>query len=357
MVGFKGSAMITNLMWFKEINRIGGVETFYWNLVRSYPEKDIVIYYETADPDQITRLSKLVLCRKWRHGERIKCKRAFFNYNCAILDWVDAEEYIQVVHGDYKALGIKPWCDPRIDRVICVSEIAARSYEELTGRKCEVCYNPVLPPEPQKVLRLVSATRLTFEKGRERMITLAKILHDNGVVFDWQIFTDSVEVFYDPSAVFRPPVLNVADYIKGADYLVQLSSNEGYGYSVVEALMMGVPCLLTPCPVFKEIGIKDGVHGYYLPFDMGEIQLTKILKGVPKFKYTPPADRWGEILLDGKSEYKEHLKDTVRCMADATYHDLVLGRLIKRFEIFEVTRERAEKLRGLELAHEIEGGE
>jgi len=347
--------MITNLFWFKEINRIGGVETFYWNLVQKYADRDIVIYYEKADPDQLVRLSHYVLCRKWRQGERIRCKRAFLNYNCGILDWVDADEYYQVIHGDYKELRIKPYTPSKIDKVICVSDKAAKSYEELLGIKCEVSYNPIVPPEPQKVLRLVSATRLTWEKGRDRMITLVRMLHERGVVFDWQIFTDSQEPFADPSVVFRTPVLNIADYVSGADYLVQLSSNEGYCYSVVEALMMGVPCLLTPCPVFKELGIADGVHGYYLPFDMREIPLQKILNGVPKFKFVPPADKWGEYLLKGKSDYREHLHDMVVCIADTRYHDLVLGRLIEKYEKFETTRERAEKLRGLELAHELGG--
>lgn len=350
--------MINNLFWFAQINSVGGVESFYWYLVNKYYDKDIVIYYREGDPDQVARLSRFVRCRKWRQGERIQCHRAFLNYNLELLPYIDADEYIQVIHGDYKGFRLKPKTDPKLTKVVCVSKIAADAYTELTGLPAEVSYNPIVKPEPKRVLRLVSATRLTAEKGRDRIIALARFLRENGVLFEWEIFTDSGDPIDDPDIIFRKPHLDIAPFVNTADYLVQLSSHEGYCYSVIEALMMGVPVLITPCAVFKELGIKDGVHGYYLSFEMDKIPLKKILKGVPKFVYDPPEDRWGELLLEGESDYKAHLDDLVPCLCIMTYRDMVLDRLVYKGEIFKVTRERAEKLRAYNVAYEYqEGGE
>ena len=63
--------MNTNLFYYKDINSIGGIETFFYNLAQKYGGKyDITILYQTGDPEQIKRLSKLVRVKKYREGER-----------------------------------------------------------------------------------------------------------------------------------------------------------------------------------------------------------------------------------------------------------------------------------------------
>lgn len=81
----------------------------------------------------------------------------------------------------------------------------------------------------------------------------------------------------------------------------------GFGFSPVEALLLGVPVILTKCPVFDEIGIKDKVHGFLLDFNMNNVPVEEICKGLPKFKYTPPKDNWNNLLFYGKSNYKEQI--------------------------------------------------
>ena len=86
------------------------------------------------------------------------------------------------------------------------------------------------------------------------------------------------------------PKLDIEKYIANADYLVQLSDNEGYCYSVVEALTQGIPVLVTPCPVFNEIGLINGENCYILPYDMNELPIDDIYNNIPKFEYTPMKD-------------------------------------------------------------------
>ena len=47
--------MNTNLFYFKQLNVIGGIETFFYNLVRKYgKDYDITILYREADTSRRT---------------------------------------------------------------------------------------------------------------------------------------------------------------------------------------------------------------------------------------------------------------------------------------------------------------
>ena len=142
-----------------------------------------------------------------------------------ILDDVRAEEIIQIIHADYKAQGLEPNTHPRITRYIAVSEQAKKSFEELTGLNVGLAYNPYKKEPTHRVLRLISATRLTPEKGRERIEKLAKILDDNGLLYSWEIYSNTKE-FANPNVIVRKPRLDVTDFMATADFLVQLSDSE-----------------------------------------------------------------------------------------------------------------------------------
>ena len=148
--------MANNVFYFYYINSIGGVESMFYYLAKKYQDKDIVIYYSQGDKNQIERLKQFVDVQQYKPGTKIKCKRVFFNYNISIIDNVDAEEYCLMIHADYKALGIKPITHPKITKYIAVSQLAADSYKEVSGKTCEVCYNPILIDKPKKKLRLIS---------------------------------------------------------------------------------------------------------------------------------------------------------------------------------------------------------
>jgi hypothetical protein len=47
-----------------------------------------------------------------------------------------------------------------------------------------LCYNPFAPDTPHKKLKLISATRLSVEKGGNRMIKLGEALDKLGVDYE-----------------------------------------------------------------------------------------------------------------------------------------------------------------------------
>ena len=339
----QGTAMTKykNVFYFTNINSIGGVETFYWYLAQKYHDRDIVIIYKTGDENQIQRLRKFVRVLQFT-GQDIYCEKAFFNYTIDIIDHVHADEYYQLIHGDYTKFNITPYIPPKIDHFLGVSQLVCDTWEQVTGQHAEVAYNPIVIRKPRKVLKLISATRLTREKGKDRMIQFADMLDKAQIPFVWTVFTDDPQVIPNPSVIFRKPKLDIIDYIADADYLVQLSDTEGYGFSVVEALTVGTPVIVTDCPVFKELGLVHGKNSFILPFDMSDVPITDIYKGLPKFDYKPIEDRWGEILAKGENSYEKDLKTIVEIVVTKEYIDMQLNRKCFAGDVIKVSKVRAE---------------
>lgn len=330
-----------NVFYFAQINKIGGVESFYWYLAQKYKDKDIVIIYKEGNDEQIQRLKNFVRVIKF-NGQRIECEKAFFNYTIDIIDYVTADEYIMLVHGDYTKFNVKPHVHPKITRYLGVSQLVSENFSQLTGVKVDVAYNPVVIRKTEKILHLISATRLTKEKGANRIIQLADALDKSGVKYDWTIYTDSVTPLPNPNIYYRTPRLDIIDFIADADYLVQLSDTEGYCFAVVEALSVGTPVIVTDCPVFKEIGVIDGKNAFVLDFDMNNVPVQKIVKGLPKFEYNPIEDSWDKILAKGESIYQKDMKKQVQITITREYYDLQLDKKMNVGDVVTVNKVRAE---------------
>lgn len=341
---------MTNVFFFDQLNSIGGIETFFYQLGKKYGKDfDITLFYRTGDAKQVERLSQYIRVRKYREGQTIKCKRAFATFNASILDYIEADEYYQMLHGDYTAMRVFPKDHPKIQGRISVSKTVRDSYFNSVGIDSIVSYNPFTPEKPNKVLNLISATRLTVEKGWLRMEQLANALERAGVKFVWTVYTDANKAVTSPNIILRPPRLDIIDFIANADYFVQLSDCEGYCYSIVEALSVGTPVIVTDIPVVHEIGVVNGKNGWILPLGMTNLPIDDIRKGVKKFKYEAPADKWGKLLAEGAPDFKGMPSEMVRVKCRKYYFDMQFNRHMNYGEEWEVTRIRAEQLENLNL--------
>ena len=281
---------------------------------------DITVMYKNADERQLERLSRYVRCVKYT-GQHFECERLFTTYDISVIDTCEADYIAEVIHANHKAIKLKPNTHPRINEYIAVSKTVADAYKELSGIDCKVIYNPLTPDKPKRVLHLISATRLSKEKGRERMVKLAELMTAEGIPFIWLVFTNSTEGFKNPNMITFPPRLDLTDYIADADYLVQLSDTEGYCYSVNEALNLNTPVIVTDIETFKEEGVtKD--NGFLLPLDMENIDVKAIYNAKMKFEYSPREDVWSEVLAKGKSDYTKKLKETHQVEATGEYERL-----------------------------------
>ena len=299
-----------NILYFDNINSIGGVEQYFYYLAKKYNKYDITIFYSTGDEKQIKRLRELVRVKQFT-GQRIKCKKAFFNYSKQIIDSVDAEEYIEVIHYVPDETD-KPILHPKITHYLGVSQLVCDRFKELTGVECKLSYNPVEIDKPRRVLTLVSATRLTWEKGKRRYLKLAEALDREGIPYIWYVFTNDTNSIDNDNIIYMKPTLNAIDYMAMADYVVSLSDKESFGIMINEALKVGTPIICTDIDILKELGIQNGKHGYIVDLDMKNIPVKDIYENIPKFKYEVPKDNWDKHLDHTKSNYEKEKKQKHR---------------------------------------------
>ena len=125
-------------------------------------------------------------------------------------------------------------------------------------------------PYTGDILHIVSVGRLAPEKHFENVFPAAKALRQAGIDFAWQVIGDGFErsklealiaendlkdhVILDGSKT------NPYPYMKYADLFVHPSYVESQGLTVLEAMALGVPCVVTksrgPCEF-----IEDGING------------------------------------------------------------------------------------------------
>lgn len=226
-----------NIIYVRDISEIGGVETFAYEMVKKYKDLDIAVVYKTAHWKQLERIKKF--CPAYQHtNEDIICKVAIINYDTSIIDYItkdiwkenakDGEGIYQTVHADYenKAYTWKPPTDPRIKNYITITKHIDQSFRKLVGVDNTIqSYNPITPDEDNKII-LVSATRLSRIKGKDRMIKLANALDRHGVDYVWYIFTNDTNEIKNEHIVWMKPRLDVTHWTRRAHYLVQLSDTE-----------------------------------------------------------------------------------------------------------------------------------
>lgn len=333
------------VIYCANMQKIGGIETwlYYWcqNMYKLY---DImVVFSDNMDGRQIARLSEIVLVMKLNH-RLIECDTLI---NTRITDEIPkeikAKKIVQMVHGCYSAL-FKCDIQPERDKVVFVSQAAADTFKNVG--KYDVIHNFTYLEKPKKCLFLITASRFTREKGGERMIQLASTMRKAGIEFVWFVFSHQDTKLVD-GMVKLPETLNIKEYISKCDYLVQLSDSEGFGYSIVEALEMGIPVITTPISVLPELGFEENKDGYVVPFDMVDVRPERFLEVPTAAAYkgdTNEAIKSKWIKLLGKSKPTgEYLKqgNYVKVEIIESYFDMELNKNMMVGEVVTMRRARA----------------
>lgn len=329
---------------------IGGIETFVYNFCKEMCDlyDILVLYSEHMDPKQILRLSEFVRVQR-NAGKLIQCNVVV---NIRLTDEVPSnvkyKKRIQMSHTCQLAPSGKwHWeIKKNYDDLIFVSKAAADSFAD-QNLKYDIIPNFTDSQIPKKALLLVSACRLTWEKGEERMYQLAEAFRNKNIPFVWLVFSNQPLKRIIPGIVQCPPTLNVTSYFEKADYIVQLSDIESFCYTLAEALQMGVPVLTTPLAVLPEIGFVEGKNGYTLPFDMKDIDVEKIYEDIPRFVPVPCdnvniAKKWKKYLGNTTPTRSYRMKsDIVTVKVIEGYGDLELGRNLIPGDVVQMRRERA----------------
>lgn len=297
--------------------KIGGIETALYEVAKAYPDRKLSFTFQRADFDQAKRIGKY-------HPVNIDNGELEYTPDVAIVaaynaykpykGRIKAKKIYQMCHADWKELRKFPtfrnyeWnIDEDIDKVIAVSETAAKSLKSAFRKPIDSTVVHNLPPTPEeKPVVFFTLSRLSPEKGSKRILRLIEKFHEEGKSFLWVIAANQVDpdidakLRKDPSVIMLSPSPERTSLIPLVDYVVQLSDCESSCYTLHEAMAYGKAFLGTKIPEFEK-HIKDGKNGYLLDLDLRNLDVEKIFNEIPTPKPVKeePDAKW-EQLLEGE---------------------------------------------------------
>lgn len=189
----------------------------------------------------------------WHHGE--------FNVDSATyVDMCSKMDAVAVVSQSCKEM-LQGQLPELADKLVCIPNMLDTEAIEQKA---------VNSPYTGDLLHIVSVGRLAPEKHFENIIPVAKTLRDMRTDFVWHIVGEGpeqarlesliVENDLKDHVILEGSKTNPYPYMKYADLFVHPSYVESQGLTVLEAMALGVPCVVTksrgPCEF-----IEDGVNG------------------------------------------------------------------------------------------------
>ena len=342
---------------------IGGIESWIYYMCQNlYSYYNILLLFDSGNIIQLKRYNKYVEVEHRNRDKQYECDTLLIASNWAEFPKnIKYKKCITTIHSDYKYFNEQLRSNLTVvkqaNEIICVSKQASDSIYELFKLKNKIIPNILGEKiKTNKILHLVSFTRLSIEKGYDRICYFVNILRNNNIKFDWKIFSDAehwkIDKLNCPEVIFMKPTLDVYDYMVDADYVVQLSDTEAFCYTVHESLQYGTPVIVTNINAFKDVVI-DGYNGYKFELDMSNINsdmLNKIVNNIPKdFVYDERFEelkqKWFEVLGEPvKIDDNIDHSSTVNLEVIENYYDVELQRDMKIGDVIEVDKLRAYEL-------------
>jgi len=318
-------------IYISNYNSIGGVERFVENFCkRMNKHYEITLMFDSCDKNSLLfEMSEFVKIQrldksKIHTADVFICSTAWGE---SPFDYIKAKKVIQIIHADYTHVianwNFKYTKHPKVTHHVAVGELVKKAFEIATPYKIDaIIYNlldtsiKLDPKQKNKVLTLITVSRLSGEKGFDRMLKFAELLELNKIPYIWNVYgnlnndynNSIVKKFRNTKVKFNGVIRNPFPEINKADYLVQLSDTEGFAYSVYEALQVKTPCIITPFASGNE-QIQNGVNGYIVPFDLKGIDLKTITNNIPAitdFKEIGSEQSWINFINYGKDNNAKH---------------------------------------------------
>lgn len=338
------------IVWQSQINKIGGVETSTYNMCKQLAKHhDVTLLYGSCDHAQLERLKKSVKVEHYNRNKLYMCDVCYLNSSWAGYPesaFSRLNEYIQIIHADYEEMAKTGWTYQkwyRTTRHVAVSNHVRDIFNRMYNENATTMYNILDDIQPKR-LKLISCTRLSAEKGYDRMVKLAEMLKEAKIPFEWKVYTDLATYKVKQYDYFKymPTTFEIFDDIRSADYGVQLSNTEGDPYFPKECLQYGTPMLVTKFPSAYE-QIIDGENGYILDFDLSNVDLGKITNNIPSnFNYKPKTtiEDWLDYLSVIERESEGGEPNMMEILITKGYDDTQLLRYVEKGEKLTVTLER-----------------
>ncbi len=293
------------IIYFNTIHVIGGIETWIYNLGKRY---EFSVVYDIADEKQLERLESIGIETIKNVGQQIECDTLLFMLHDNNANIKANKKYL-FIHGLYNTK--KEVGDiPEYDEIYAVSKIASDKFYQVTGIKPKIMYNPIDIETKEEPLIFGVFSRLSKEKGKDRIIYLLDKLIEHKKEFLMLIFTDLPFDYPDERVIFMKPTLNNIGWMKKCDYILNPSDTEAGSLTLQEALKLGIPLIVTKLDILKEFNI-DHSNSKILDFDMSNLDIEDLWnKPVVKNWIEPISKEWEDIMK--KKVFRERYDDFLK---------------------------------------------
>ena len=154
------------VIYAKNICTIGGIETWLYYVNKRYNLGQITVLYERADAQQLKRLNTVVDTLQYT-GQNLEINKIIFPAPVFMNDElykISKERYL-INHCNYgNPDNTEVFELPELDGIYAVSDICVKSCKKKMVGEILTLYNPVEIEAPKKVLKLVTACRMTKKK-------------------------------------------------------------------------------------------------------------------------------------------------------------------------------------------------
>ncbi len=248
---------------------------------------------------------------------------------CKLVSWEQFNFYYHP-DGNYRKITRK-WAAKKADAIVVLTDEDKINYEKevnITGKIVRI-YNPIEKSQNNATnfdinsRQIISAGRLTHQKGYDMLIDVAKDVLNKHSDWKWIVCGEGEEkealeekikeCGLEGKLILEGNVSNIEEYYKKSAMFVLTSRAEGFGLVLTEAKKEGLPCISFRCPAGPDEIILDGTNGYLIDcFDtkkMAEkinilIEDGKIRKnfsdnamvGTEKFDIDKIAIQWKELI-------------------------------------------------------------
>lgn len=214
-----------------------------------------------------------------------------------LISWVHVEQHtLKAASHSYRSMMEVKRCNAKFDATVCVAESVKNDFLSIFPEveNCIVLYNTnedeMIRQQGSEVVtdlqlcdepNVFSVGRLTEAKGYDRLIKVHKRLIDEGVKHHVFVLGTGDMKPLD----FQVKALNVQDtfhflgykdnpykYVSKADLFICSSRREGFSTAVTEAMILGVPVVMTECSgAFEQCGhnneygivVHNSIDGIY----------------------------------------------------------------------------------------------
>lgn len=296
--------------YYHHWNEIGGIEIAVLNLIeRLHTEYEIIIAYTASfsDINMLIRLSKYASVVNLNH-KKIEVDTVVYCSVYCQKDKITAKRELRWMHGCLTDMKVK-LPKEKIDDYIAVGRVCKEQLDtQLTNQESHLIYNELNSnihelagkSKKNKKLTLVTVSRISREKGFERMLKLAKQINQDYV---WHIVGSGFDKKYEESIkkqapenwVFHGKLENPFPFIKNADFLLQLSDYEAFGFVLLEALVLGTTVITTDYSSASEM--INETNGYIIRKDLSDFD-PEILNNKKVFthEHKTGTELWKKLL-------------------------------------------------------------